>query len=635
MYLRVQKLPEFLAGFFSTVALLLSCPCADAQRPTGPPSIPQRSGVNESVFPTENADVAVSVRELSGMPLPVMATVKLYSEAGTPRIATTQDGSTATFPKVFTGEYDVEVTAVGYKPGKERASIFAGGASVTVYVYLRSENEASTGAAAPNAPIMTPRLQGEIDKGLEKLRRHEFEEARKHFEKAAKVAPGNPDVHYLLGMLEYLQNHLDEAKKKFQAALLIYPSHERSLLALGELELRQGNPAAAGQALEKAYALNGADWRTHFLLANAYYQQKDYEKALPHAMRATEKGKEQAAAPAWVLLGRILVSQGKREEAERAFETVLRSFPNDSYAAEAKAQIAELHKPAAVEVSHVATLIVPAPEAPPSASLRPWAPPDIDSKEYPAVQDVACKESEVLQRTQTRSARQLANFEKFLATEHIEHQELDAYGNPGPARTKDFNYIVLVEHPQPGVSFINERRDGGENLDSFPSSLATLGLVGLGVNIFDRNYSGDLEYKCEGLGAWRGQAAWQMRFEQKKGVPSQIRTWRNNKGVFPIPLKGRVWIAANSYDVLHVETDLREPVKELQLSRDHLIVDYGPVHFEKGHTTLWLPWTAEMFMELRGKRFHHRHTLSNYMLFSVDTGTTISKPQETVPQDQP
>lgn len=634
MYLSVQKLPGFLAGLLLTVALLLSCPCADAQRPTGPRSAPQRAGANESVFPTENADVAVSVRELSGMPLPVMATVKMYSEAGTPRTATTQDGSTATFPKVFTGEYEIEVTAVGYKPGKERASIFAGGASVTVYVYLHAENEAAPGAGAPKAPIMTPRLQGEIDKGLEKLRRHEFEEARKHFEKAEKMAPGNPDVPYLLGMLEYLQNHLEEARKKFEAALLIYPSHERSLLALGELELRQGNPAVARQALEKAYAVNGADWRTRLLLANAYFQQKEYEKALPHAMRATEKGKENVAA-AWVLVGRILVSLGKRDEAERAFETVLRSFPNDSYAAEAKTQIAELHKPVAAADSHVATPTVPAPEGPPAASLRPWAPPDIDSKEYPAVQDVACKESDVIQRTQARSARQLGNFEKFLANEHIEHQELDSYGNPGPPKTKDFSYIVFVEHPHPGVSFVNEKRDGGENLNSFPSGLATLGLVGLGVNIFDRNYSGDLEYKCEGLGAWRGQAAWQMRFEQKEGVPSQIRTWRNNKGVFPIPLKGRVWIAANSYDVLHVETDLREPVKELQLSRDHLIVDYGPVNFEKGHTTLWLPWSAEMFMELRGKRYHHAHTLSNYLLFSVDTGSTISKPKESGQQDLP
>ena len=42
-----------------------------------------------------------------------------------------------------------------------------------------------------------------------------------------------------------------------------------------------------------------------------------------------------------------------------------------------------------------------------------------------------------------------------------------------------------------------------------------------------------------------------------------------------------------------------------------------------------------MFMELRGKRYHHAHTLSNYLLFSVDTGSTISKPKESGQQDLP
>jgi tetratricopeptide (TPR) repeat protein len=586
------------------------------------------------VFPTENADLSVSVREVNGMPLPVYAMVRLYSEAGSYRTASTQDGSTATFTKVLSGEYEIEVTAIGYKTAKERATVFAGGAGFTVYIYLHAENEASPGSSTPPSVVMTPRLQSEIDKGLEKQRKREFDEARKHFEKAVQMAPGNPDVHYLLGMLEYVQQHFEAARGKFEAALSIYPAHERALLALGELQLRQGDPAAASQTLEKAYQVNGADWRTHLLLANAYFQLKDFEKALPHATRATETAKEHAPI-AWLLLGRILAGAGKRNEAKRAFETLVRSFPNDLGAAEARAQIAELNRPVAEVVSHVTPASVPVPATPPAASLRAWAPPDIDSKEYPAVQDVACKQSDVIQRTQTKTARQLGNFEKFLATEHIEHQEVDAYGNPGPPKSKDFSYIVFVEHPRPGVSFVNERRDGGENLASFPSSLATLGLVGLGVNIFDPTYSGDLEYKCEGLGAWRGQAAWRMRFEQKKGVPSQIRTWRNSRGLFPIPLKGRVWIAASSYDVLHVETDLREPVTELQLSRDHLMVDYGPVNFEKGNTTLWLPWSAEMFMELRGKRYHHQHTLTNYMLFSVDTASTIAKPKTNPPQEHP
>lgn len=68
--------------------------------------------------------------------------------------------------------------------------------------------------------------------------------------------------------------------------------------------------------------------------------------------------------------------------------------------------------------------------------------------------------------------------------------------------------------------------------------------------------------------------------------------------------------------------------------RDHLIVDYGSVVFDKSNTTLWLPWSAEMFMELRGKRYHHRHTLTDYMLFSVDATTTITKPKEALQEEQ-
>jgi tetratricopeptide (TPR) repeat protein len=575
------------------------------------------------------------------MPLAGNALVKLYSERGAHLTAPTQDNSTATFPQILEGEYDIEVTALGYKTAKEHASVFAGGTACTVYVYLHSENEDSSPNSGPSKPIMTPRLQGEIDKGLDKMRRHQYDAAHAQFEKAAKMAPGNPDIQYLLGMVEYAQEHFDTARAKFQAALSIYPAHERSLLSLGELQLRTGDAAAAAQTLEKAYQLNGADWRTHWLLANAYAQQKNFEKAMPHATRAAELGKDHAA-PAWMLLGQILVEEGKREEAKKAFEAVVRSFPNDPAVPEAKKQLAALETAVFTNVSEPLAPSLPAPvllsqpvsPAPTPASVRAWAPPDIDAKEYPAVQDVACSEDDLVRRTQKKMMRQLGNFEKFLATEHIEHQEVGANGIPGMVHEKDFNYLIFVNHPKPGMSFLDEKRDGGDGLGSFPTALATQGLAALALSVFDPNYQSDLVYTCEGLGAWRGQAVWRLRFEQRKEVRSRIRTWRNSRGEFSIPLKGRVWIAASSYDVLHIETDLREPVKELELTRDHLLIDYGPVRFEHSGTTLWLPWDAEMFMELRGKRYHHTHTLRNYMLFSVEAGDAIGKPKQEPPEQQ-
>ena len=567
------------------------------------------------------------------MPLAGNAFVKLVSDNGSPLTAPTEGNSTATFFNVSAGEYDIEVTASGYKTATEHASIFTGGSTYTVYVYLQDENENTAGNAPPGATTMTPRLQGEIDKGLDKMRRHQYDAARAQFEKAAKMASGNPDIQFLLGILEYTQEHFDAARVRFQAALSIYPSHERSLLALGELQLRTGDPAAAGQTLEKAYQINGADWRTHFLLASAYLQQKNYEKALVHAKRAAELGKEHAA-PAWLLLGQILAQEEKKEEAKLAFETVLRSFPSDPATAAAKSQLADLNKEVITAVSNPLPLPQPDAPLPPPVATRPRAPADIDGKEYPAMEDASCAETDLIKRTQTKMMRQLGNFERFLATEHIEHREIDANGIPGAVREKDFNYLVFVEHPRPGMSFLMETRDGGTGLDSFPTSLATQGLAALAVSVFDPNYESDLVYQCEGLGTWRGQAIWRLRFEQKKEVPSRIRMWINSRGMYHIPLKGRVWIAASSYDVLHIETDLREPVPGLELTRDHLVIDYGPVKFDRGGTILWLPWDAEMFLELRGKRYHHTHTLRNYMLFSVDTDNRVSKPKEAPEENQ-
>jgi len=636
-----QRIPlaKSFPGLLALCALFLLAPSLRAQRPSGGsptqgtgrgagPSLP--SGGETPV------DVNVSVREPSGMPLAGYAIVKLYTQGGVHLTSSTQDNSTATFPRMGAGEYEVEVSALGYKTGTEHVSVFSGGSICTVYIYLHSENENPSASAAPSGSVMTPRLQAEIDKGLDKMRRHQYDAARAQFEKAAKMAPGNPDIQYLLGMLEYTQDHFDAARAKFQAALSLNPSHERSLLSLGELQLRTGDPAAAAETLEKAYQVNGADWRTQWLLANAYFQQKNYDKALPHATRAADLGKDHAA-PAWVLLGQILLQEKKDEEARRAFETVIRSFPNDPVVPEAKTQLAALDKPVVTTVSTLQPTqpaLQPPPPPPilPPAAAGPWAPPDIDSKEYPAVEDVPCSETDLVQRTQAKMMRQLGNFEKFLATEHIEHQEVDAHGIPGPVREKNFNYLIFVQHPKPGMSFLEEKRDGGENLGSFPTSLATQGLAALALSVFDPNYESDLVYKCEGLGTWRGKAVWRLRFEQKQGVPSRIRMWQNSRGTYSIPLKGRVWIAASSYDVLHIETDLREPVKDLELTRDHLLIDYGPVKFEHGETTLWLPWNAEMYMELRGKRYHHTHTLRNYMLFSVDTGNTIAKPKEALEQ---
>jgi tetratricopeptide (TPR) repeat protein len=597
--------------------------------------------------------VVVSVRENGGAPLQGSAVVKLSSDfSGVHLTAPTQGSGAATFAAVRSGDYQIEVSSAGYKSKTEPATIMPSYSSYNVYVYMQPESAADNASAPPAATTMSPKLQAEIDKAIAKMRRQQYDEARQHFEKAAKMAPGNPDVQYLWGMLEYYQQHYDAAQTRLETAVSINPSHERALVTLGEIQLRDKKDAQAAQTLEKAFLVNGADWRTHYLLAFAYAGEKEFAKAETHAQRAADLGGKEHSPQARVLLGRILASEGKVSAARSGFDGVVRDFPADPAAKDAKVALVALDKAAESPAANVAAAStsstnasaaspssaaaapstsaspVPSPAPAPPASIRPWAPPDVDAKEYIVAPDVSCSLDTVLQRTQTRTMKQIANFEKFMATEHIEHQDIDAYGNPGQIRSKDFTYLVFIRQTKKGSLLLDEERDGAENLNQFPTSLASHGLVGLGVFLFDPEYQNDVTYRCEGLSEWRGQAAWEIRFEQKRDVESRLMNWRNNHGVFPVALKGRVWISSSTYDVLHLETDLRDPMSQIELDRDHLAIDYGPVKFDHGKTSLWLPWYAEMYMQLHGKRYHHRHTLTNYALFSVDTDHQINAPKD-------
>jgi hypothetical protein len=96
---------------------------------------------------------------------------------------------------------------------------------------------------------------------------------------------------------------------------------------------------------------------------------------------------------------------------------------------------------------------------------------------------------------------------------------------------------------------------------------------------------------------------------------------------YPVALKGRAWIAADSYQIARMETQEMAPVPEIRLKADRTAIEYGPVHFKERNLDMWLPQSAEVFTDWRGRRFHRRHSFSKYLLFSVDEKQKISAPK--------
>jgi len=94
-----------------------------------------------------------------------------------------------------------------------------------------------------------------------------------------------------------------------------------------------------------------------------------------------------------------------------------------------------------------------------------------------------------------------------------------------------------------------------------------------------------------------------------------------------IDLKGRAWFLASNYQVVKLEADLVKAIPEIQLAVDHTSAEYGPVHFQSRGIDVWLPQTADLVSERKGKRFHERITFSDYLLFQIDNQQQISSPQ--------
>src|SRR5882762_8142217 len=589
--------PRLLATF---AALLLHAAPAAAQDPSSIPGDPSFS--NSAAWRAPSANLYISVREATGLPVNTSAMLKLSCPlAGVDVSGPAKGRSTQVqFQNVPAGDCNIEVSAQGYRTAKDRTEVRQ---SMTiqnqyVFIYLHPESESLTASARP--PVVPLGLIKEMDKAMEAMQKKHDEDARKHLDKAAKIAPTNADVAYLQGMMELDHHNLPVAEQFFQKAVNSSRAQERALLGLGYVQVQMNQAGAAAQTLEKALQLNSASERGHLLLANAYAQLREYPKAQEHAQRAAAFNSEDSA-PARTLLAQILAAQGNRDGAKLEFEGVLREYPKSLSASVARDSLASLAKTAtpgssaelAVPLSTVNPSLLPSASA---ASVTPWAPPSVDTSVPGVAPDVTCSAEDIVEHTSTSTNRQLENLEKFLATEHIQHEEVNGRGEVSQVRDKNFSYMVFIEHDKDGLVFLDEKRDGGTGTDSFPTSLATVGLVSLGVDVFHPGFAKALDFKCEGLGQWRGKAAWILHFEQKPNVKSYLRLWETKTKTVEIPLKGRVWVAASSYNVLHVESDLREPMKELELMRDHLAIDYGPVNFQNGKTELWLPWYADMYL---------------------------------------
>jgi tetratricopeptide (TPR) repeat protein len=536
-------------------------------------------------------------------------------------------GDSWIFPNVDIDEpYEVQVQAPGYHTELRAVTVpDSADASASIIVFMRSPNDELAFHPPSGQFVLAPQAEKEAQKGAEDMDSGRLDSAEKHLNKALKVAPDNPYLNYLMGMRFLLDGELPAAKPYLEKSVSADARQAPALAALGTLRFRQGDYPGAIHVLAPAAQLNPSKWKVHSMLASSYLKEKDYEQARDEAERALSLGGAQANRDQLVL-GEALAGLGQREKAVLALETFLKQNPGDANDAAIRAWLPDLEKPQAVSAPAVpVTLAVPeeAIDLPPREN---WAPPDIDAEKPFIVSGVACSLPKVLKSAGKNATQLVADLQEFSANEKYESVEIKRDQDLEKTETETFKYLMFIEKPRPDVINVQEMRDQGVNAEDVPGrsldSDAALALV------FHPALQDDFAWSCEGLGEWKDKPAWIVRFEQRKDRPNHLATFQIGPQVFPLPLKGRAWIAENSGQVMHLEADLMEPVVEAKLLREHFAIDYKPVAFRQHKVTLWLPEDVDVYLQLRGHYLHHYHHFSDFQLFWTGATQKIGQPKE-------
>ncbi|HVH71908.1 MAG TPA: tetratricopeptide repeat protein, partial [Candidatus Dormibacteraeota bacterium] len=596
MYLRALE-------FLSVVALLIALNCwkgaAYAQTPTG--GVQLTNAVNLNTF--ESAVLEVSLKGPDGKPVLVAAVVTLLKLSNEAYRQETAKGGQVRFNGISATEYSVQVVASGYETAvrkvETRQNEFK---SLTIELQKLSVEDAAENAAYQ---ALAPKAQKEIGKALELLRGQKVADARSHLDAANRIAPNQGEVQYLYGVYARQSGNAEQAKSYWIKAVEYSPKHLLALLSLADALLRENRETEALSYATRAVEVEPSSWRGHMVLANVYLRLGSAEEAVKEAERAMELGHDQAVMVEPVLAG-ALARKGERECARAVLQGYLKEHPSDSEAKKLQEELQKLSTAEAtteagsltaeeLSISTSAATALPLPSS--------WLPPDVDERVPSVEQGASCPLKEVVEKAGKQAQAFVKNVERFTASEFLKHEAIDKWGMAGSPETRKFDYVVAIEELRPGFLGVDEYRGNHSAVSEFPGGVATNRLPAL-MLIFHPYNAVNFEMTCEGLARWNGKPAWQVHFRQRPDKPNTMRAYRLGMDgpSYPVALKGRAWILTDSFQVARLETDLISPLPQIKLFADHTAIEYGPVRFQKRNVEMWLPQSAEVFYDWRGKR---------------------------------
>lgn len=185
--------------------------------------------------------------------------------------------------------------------------------------------------ACANTARLQEQAGNHIQVGSAYLGSAQYNAALKEFMAAEKLTPDDPKVHYLLGISYQGKGLPDMAIAEFQRAIALNPDDSEAHNYLGAIYLGKGRWDDAIASFNRALAniLYDTPSAPLYNLGRAYYEKREYDRALKYYREAAEKDPDNTLMT-WIEkdIGICLYAKGEISEALRHFQKSLTLAPS-------------------------------------------------------------------------------------------------------------------------------------------------------------------------------------------------------------------------------------------------------------------------------------------------------------------
>jgi tetratricopeptide (TPR) repeat protein len=488
-----------------------------------------------------------------------------------------------------------------------------------------------------------------FDKGIQLVvQKSDYRGAIAQFTRAISQYPSYYEAYAAMGLAQSKIGDQAEAEKSLQQSIgLSQEKFAQAMLDLASIFNSKNRFSEAEPLLRKAVSLDASSWRGQYELAVSLRGQKRYSDAVASATAARDLKPDNPQI--YLLLYNLHIQTDNFPAALADTEAYLKLVPDGALSDRVRKLQDQIRKNAPSRAKDPANSspgpVPPAPVAatsvPEAAASSPAAPKEITPAETssdiplrvdelvpPMVSNITCSLPQVLYGASQRADELLNSLQKFAAAERVEHYKSGSRGTLGAPDVRSFDYVVTINQDKHGGFRMQEYRNGtSAQPQQFPSGIVTANLSVHGL-IFHRSLAAGFNFTCEGLGEWNGHPTWLVRFNEKPNQLNPLRSYNVGGLHYPLLLTGRAWIDAGNYNLLRLESDLAKPVDKIQLKREHIAIEFASVQFRTSKQQLWLPQSADLYVEWGGRRFYRRHTFSKFQLFSTDTVQQVDGPKE-------